>query len=234
MANRTTGPQLNNSLNRGNREWFSNLPVQPGPDYSVYFNDFLNTADYAAADWTITTVETGTATEAIAADELNGGLKLTNGTADDDSDSLQLNQENWALGAGKRMWMEVRLKISDATQSDFFVGLNITDTTPLVTSDRVGFQKDDGSTAILAKSEKDSTETSTDSLQVVVADTYVKLGMYWDGMSAVAFFVNRNIVATHTTNNPDNENLAVTVHLQNGEAAAKNATIDYIYVCQER
>lgn len=236
MPSRQTGPLLNAELSRGNREWMSNMPICPGPDYSVYFNDFMNTADYAAADWTITTTEAGAgdATEAIAADERFGALVITNDAADNDNDSLQLNEETFKLEAGERLWYEIRVKVSDADQCDMFVGLNITDTTPLDTSDRIGFQVDDGSAAILCKSEKDGTESSTASGQSLADNTYVKLGFYWDGINKVKFFVNRALVATHTSNIPDDENLAITLFLQNGEAVAKVMTVDYIWCMAER
>src|SRR3990167_10623763 len=136
------------------RAWFNSQPVSTDPDYVIYFRDFINTAEYAAADWTITTVETGAATEALGADALNGTLVLTNGTADNDSDSLQLNEETFALAAGKQLWFETKVQLSDATDSDLFIGLGITDTSPLATTDRVGFQKDDDDTNIDCLCEK--------------------------------------------------------------------------------
>lgn len=236
MASHSSGPQLNVELKRGNREWMSNLPVQPGPDYAIYLNDFLAEQDYAAADWTITTTEAGagSATEARGADEKNGSLLITNDDADNDSDSLQLVDEQWSLTASKRAWYEIRCKINDVAQVDAFLGLCVTDTTPLVAVDRIGFQIDDGDASILCKSEKDSVETSTDSAVDAVDDTYIKLGLYWDGASSVRFFVDRALVATHTTNNPDDENMRLTLHLVNGEASAQSIEIDYIYICQER
>lgn len=236
MATHFTGPVLQTDLSRGNREWFSKLPVASGPDYAVYFNDFLVAQDYAATDWIVTTTEAGAgdATEAIAADERSGALLLTNDAADNDLDALQSAEEFTSLTVGKRLWFETKLKISDATQSDLFVGLAITDTTVLDTSDRVGFQKDDGDANIDVLTEKNGTETNTDSGVDIVADTYVTLGFYWDGVNKVKFFVNRSLVASHTTNVPDDENLALTIHIQNGEAVAKTCTVDYFYVCQER
>ncbi len=236
MAVRFTGPVLNRVLENGSREWFSNLPVSSGPDYVVYFNDFLVAQDYAAADWVITTTEAGagSATEALAADELNGALLLTNDAADDDLDSLQLTEENYKLTSGKRLWYETKCKVSDADQCDLFMGLSITDTTPLDSSDRVGFRITDGSASIVCKNAKDSTETSTASGSSASDDTYVTLGFYWDGVSKIKYFVNRALAATHTTNVPDDENLCVTMHIQNGEAVAKTLTVDYLYVCQER
>jgi hypothetical protein len=236
LPTRFTGPVLNRDNSRGDREWFSNLPITSEPDYAVYFNDFLVAQDYAASDWVVTTTEAGagSATEALAADERSGALLLTNDDADNDLDSLQSTEEFASLTSGKKLWMEFKVKLSDATESDFFMGLGITDTTPLDTSDRVGFQKDDGNASILCKTEKDSTETSNDSGVDFADDTYVTLGFYYDGGSSVEFYVNRAKVATHTTNVPDDENLAITMHIQNGEAAAKTLTVDYIYLCQQR
>lgn len=237
MAFHKTGPGLNEEKQRGDREWFSKLPIGQEPDYISYFNDFLVAQDYAAGDWVITTTEggAGDATEALAADEIGGALLITNDDADNDSDELQHTEEVWKLASGKRVWFETRVKVSDATQSDLFVGLSITDTTVIDgVTDSVGFRKDDGDANIDVVSEKDSTETLTDSGVDLADNTYVKLGFYWDGQDSVEFFVNRAKVATHTTNNPDDENLCVTLALQNGEAAAKTMTVDYIYVCQER
>lgn len=231
-----TGPQLNPRQSRGTRQWHSNLPVQPGPEYVVYFNDFLVTQDYAATDWTITTTEggTGSASEALAADELNGALLLTNDDADNDLDSLQHNEEVWKLESGKRLWFAARVKINDVDQVDDFIGLAITDTTPLDTTDRIGFQWTDEDASIDVLSEKDSTETLTDSGVDAVDATYVDLRFYWDGAGKVEFFIDDEHVASHTSNIPNDENLCITLHHQNGEAAAQTLHVDYLYVCKER
>lgn len=117
---------------------------------------------------------------------------------------------------------------------DNFYGLCITDTTPLDATDRVGFQLTDEDASIDVLTEKDSTETISDSGKDMSDDTYVELAFYWDGVSRVYFYVDGAKVATHTTNIPDDENLAVTIHHQNGEAVAQTTTIDYIYVAMER
>jgi len=236
MAVRFSGPILNMDKSAGDREFFSGLPMAVDPDYIVYFNDFLVAQDFNTSDWVITTTEAGAgaATETLDADVVGGALKLLNDDADNDLDSLQLTEETFKLAAGKRLWMEVRVKVSDADQVDAFVGLGITDTTPLDTSDRIGFQIDDGNASILCKTEKNTTETSTDSGVDAADDTYVKLGFLCEGTGAVKFFVDRQLVATHTANIVDDEELCVTLHIQNGEAAAKSMTIDYILVARER
>lgn len=234
--NRATGPFTNTTLSRGTREWYSGLPQASDPDWSTYFNDFLVAQDYDATDWAINTTEAGSgnASEAIAADERCGALLLTNDDANDDLDALQSAEEFVSLTAGKPVWFETRLKVSDADQMDLLVGLAITDSTVLDASDRVGFRLTDESASLACFTTKDSTTTTTSAVATLADATYVVLGFHYDGAGKVKFFVNRALVATHTTNIPDDENLALTIHIQNGEAAAKTCTVDYFFVTQKR
>jgi hypothetical protein len=66
-------------------------------------------------------------------------------------------------------------------------------------------------------------------------DTFIRLGFYYDGASAVQYFVNGTYTGSSvTTNLPDDEDMTVTIAIQNGEAAAKTMTVDYVYVAKER
>ena len=227
------GQIKNRVLEQGNREWFSGLPQGESPDYVVYMNDFLVSSDYAAADWVVTETTAG-ATQALVADELNGAVIFTSEANDDDVVQIQSAEMFAKLSAGKQVWFETKLKISDATQMDLFVGLASTDTSIIAgTTDAVGFRKLDGSTAINALTEDNTSETAT-SVHTAVADTYVVLGFHWDGVNKVDFFVNRSRVARHTTNIEQTNKLALTLTMQNGEAGIKTLTCDYLYVCQER
>lgn len=228
--------QVYKDASEGVRQLFNGLPTHSNPDYHVYFNDFLVAQDYSASDWTITTTEAGTgdASEAIKTAEVGGALLITNDNADNDADSLQSTNEGWKLQAGKKLWFEGRVALSSATDADLFLGLCITDTTPLASSDRVGFQVDDGSASIKALCCKDSAETNEDTEKDIVAATYVKLGFHFDGSNKVHFFVDRELVSTMSTNIPDDEELALTMHVQNGSATIRTLTVDYLWVVQER
>jgi hypothetical protein len=231
-----TGPLQNAIKVGGARQFFGDLPIGQEPDLCVYFNDFLVAQDYAAADWVINTTEagSGSATEALAADEACGALLITNDDANDDVDSLQSTEECWRLASGKQLWMEMRVKVSDADDVDMFVGLAITDTTPRDASDRVGFSLADGSAVIQCECAKDSTGDATSSGVSAADATYVKLGLHFDGKNKVRFFIDRSLVATVSSNIPNDENLAITLNIQNGAAAADTLHVDYIYVAQER
>ena len=202
--------------------------------YHEYFNDF---DVYTAGDWTITTTEDGSGSAAEALIDGDGGLlQVTNAAGDNDHDFLQLKGESFKLSSSKRAYFNARFKVSDATQSDFVMGLQITDTTPLAASDGVNFRKDDGDALLDFVVEKDSTETLTAGVATMADDTFIQVGFFLDpDSSQVSYFINNaEPVAVVNTNLPDNEELTVSFGIQNGEAAAKVMTIDYVNVMVER
>lgn len=201
--------------------------------YHVWFDDFDK---YTAADWTITTTEAGAGSATEAVSDADGGvLLITNDDADNDADFFQWASETYTFTAGKKLFFKARVKVSDATQSDFVLGLQITDTTPLDVTDGVFFQKDDGDANLDVHVEKDGTATSSTAVHTVVDDTWMVLGFAYNGLDAVDFFVDDARVATLAVANlPDDEELTISFGIQNGEAAAKTMSVDYILVAKER
>ncbi len=211
----------------------------PRTDYYEYFNDFVNPANYAAADWTLTKVEAGAGSHSVAIGNLAGGILVsTNDAADDDSAFFQSVKEVFKFVSGKALEFECRFKISDAIQSDFAIGLQITDTTPLAVSDGIFFRKNDGDAIPDFVVCKNGTETVVELGSGAMAnDTYIKLGFYYDGVDAdkLQIFVNDiRVGAAPLTNVVDDEELAISFGHQNGEAVSKVLSIDYIRVCAQR
>lgn len=207
------------------------LPDPTG--WHVFFDDFDR---FVASNWTITTTEAGngSATEALA-DEDGGVLLVTNDDADDDADFFQKDGESFLFEAGKRLFFKARFKVSDATDSDVVMGLQITDTTPLAVSDGVFFQKDDGDTSLDFHVQKNSTASSATGIATLANDTYVTVAFYYDGKSEIAYFVDGVHVGTlPITNLPDDEVLTISFGIQNGAAAAKSMSVDYIFAAKER
>lgn len=211
---------------------------RPRADYFEFFNDFTRPTDYDTNDWTLTTVEAGASSATEAIGNIAGGvLVVTNDAADDDSDFFQLAKETFKWTTGKALEFEMRFKISDATQSDFVAGLQITDTTPLAVSDGIYFQKDDGDAHLDFHVTKNATSTDLLSITDLVNDTWIKIGFYYDGVDAdkIQVFINDvRAGAVALTNVPDDEELTVSFGIQNGEAVSKVLSVDYIRVVQER
>jgi hypothetical protein len=226
----TTTRFPNGITNVGEQSLFAELGQPAATIFHTYFEDFDY---YTAGDWTVTETDAG-ATQALT-DGDGGLLLITNTAADNDLVSLQKKGESFRFESGKALFFEARFKVSDATQSDVVIGLQITDTTPLDVSDGVFFIKADGAATVNFLVEKNNTATTASSIATMADDTYIRLGFYYDGSSAVQYFVNGTYTGSSvTTNLPDDEDMTVTIAIQNGEAVAKTMTVDYVYVAKER
>lgn len=222
----------NGVTNSSDIAFFADMGQLDPTKFHTYFDDF----DYfTAGDWTITTTEAGAGDATEALTDGDGGLLLiTNDAADDDNDFLQKKGESFKFVAGKRLWFKTRFKVSDATQSDLVIGLQITDTTPLAVTDGVYFLKADGSTTVNCLVTKNSTSTTT-AAATLASDTFITLGFYYDGASTIQIWADDLVAATSvTTNLVDDEELTISFGIQNGEAVAKTLTIDYILAVKER
>lgn len=224
----------------------------PDPtQWHTFFDDFdaWVTDTSAAAKYTITTTEagSGSATEALA-DADGGVLVITNDNADNDCDWLQKIGESFLLASGKKTIFKARFKVDNATQCDWIMGLQITDTTPLAAggdgvTDGIFFQKDDDDTNIDFYVQKNSTTgqlTCTAITTAAADDTYMTLSFYFDGARYVNCYKDSVLVyvadltETLTTYLPDTE-LTVSFGIQNGVGSATKAmSVDYIFVAQER
>tara|TARA_R110000824_G_scaffold122379_8_gene279415 strand:- start:5013 stop:5723 length:711 start_codon:yes stop_codon:yes gene_type:complete len=207
--------------------------------FYTYANDFFT---YHADEWTITTTEagTGSATEAVTS-QAGGALLVTNAAGDNDLDFFNLKGEAFKFVSTKRMFFKAKFKVSDATQSDVVMGLTITDTTPLDTTDGVFFQKDDGDTNIDFHIEKNNSATSNAAIGTLADDTFITVAFAYDphgnnGSGSFSIFMDDVKVGEQTTltNVPDDEELTIAFGIQNGEAAAKTMTIDFIICAVER
>lgn len=195
----------------------------------IYMEDF----DYYDADnWTVT--EVGVALQAL--DNIDGGnLLLTNAGADDNSNFLQKVGESFLFQVGRKLWFDCRIEVNDSIESDIVIGLQITDTTPLAVSDGVFFIKADGANTFDLVVTKGSTSTITSAVASIESATFKRLSFFYDGIDKITIFDDGVAVATSvTTNLPDTETLTISFGIQNGEAAIKLMSVDYIMAAKER
>lgn len=206
-----------------------------------YFNDFDT---YVSGDWTRTAI--GTGTSALLADEPFGALANVNSAADNDGIQMQLTTENFTISTGKKAWFKARFKISDATESDFILGLCVLDSTLLGSVDGDGFtdgiyfSKEDGDTQLDFGCQKDTTTGQLRTTNIATVGTsYMTVGFEWDGVRYIKYFVDDvqkgtlDLTATSSAYMPDTP-LTVSFGHLNGAAAAKTMTIDYVFAAIER
>lgn len=174
------------------------------------------------------TVVTGGANDSIAVGTaVPGDLVIVTADQENDGFNVQLQGEGFKLASGKPLYFGIKLKISDATQSDFLVGLCETNTTPLTAVDTGAyFRKVDGATACTFVLEKDTTETEG-AAAAIANDTFVTLEFFFDGTS-VDYFVD-GVLKTRLaqTNLPDDEEVTPTIEVLAGAAANKTLTIEW-------
>lgn len=216
----------------------SSLVDAIGTNVAKYVDDFIYVpVDDTTGDptgWTSTMVEAGASNTTVTSANVQGGaLLITTDSNENDGANIQLNGESFKLTAGVPLYFGARVKVSDATESDLFIGLAITDTDILGgVTDRIGFEKLDGSTDLKFMVEKDSTETLSAAIKTVAADTWMKLEFFYTGSALQIFVDNVEQTTVALTNLPNDEELRVSCQFLAGSAGAKTAQIDWIRAIQ--
>tara|TARA_R110000868_G_scaffold290994_2_gene551289 strand:+ start:184 stop:879 length:696 start_codon:yes stop_codon:yes gene_type:complete len=224
----------NGATNNTAQNSLGQMILQDPTKAHTYFNDFDT---YLAGEWTATDV--GAATQALT-DEDGGVLLITNAAADNNSSFFNKVGESFLMEATKPAFFKARFKVSDAIESDFIIGLQITDTTPLVVTDGIYFRKDDADALLDFVVIKDSTATTSTGIATVADDTYLTVAFYYNGSDKISYYAGTDsnnptfIGEAVTTNLPDDEELTISFGIQNGEAVAKTMSIDYIFASKER
>jgi hypothetical protein len=212
-----------------------NLGLPDPAKWNFYFNDFHT---YAAGDWTIT--ETGAGSRANTAVD-GGALLITNAGAENDNNQFQFKTAMLMPAATKRCYFRIRFQMSEATQSDFVAGTQITNTaafTAATVTDGIYFYKDDGSTAVNIVIKKDDAagKLIKTSLFTFAATTWYTLGWEYDGNSKLNVFKDdvqiwqMDASATYFPNLIQNLTFAV----MNGDTNARSMTIDHVLIANER
>jgi len=202
-----------------------------GGDVLKYIDDFIVSGgpDTAWDAWTVTRVEAGAGESTIThGDTGNGVMLLTADANDNDGLNCQLLGESFKLQSGKPLYFGAMIQsLSEATQSDFFVGLAITDTDILGgVTDSIGFQKVDGSADLTFVVNKDSTATTVSGLKTLAASTAYHLEFYWDGTGLEVFVDGVSVATPAVTNLPNDEELRVSVQFLAGTTGGMTMAID--------
>ena len=139
----------------------------------------------------------------VIADEKNGIAHLLTGSTEEDAGSIQLNGTSFKLEANKPLYYETRLRVEDPTACTWIAGLSIPETDPTgsgvfgTSDDAIGFF---GLQALATSAfwSTDGVDDEIASLVTLVADTYTRLGFYWDGIDTISFYQD-GVCLTDTT-----------------------------------
>jgi len=187
--------------------------------------------------YTTTVVEAGAGdSTAVLTNAVGGALLMTAAADEDDGVQIQLSGESFQLNAGYPCYFGVQFQADDVDQSDFLIGLAITDTTLLGgMTDGVYFRSVDAAATVQFVLEKNSLETSN-SVATMTDATDITLEFYWDGVNITAYAdgVQAAQVATTDTNFPNDEALTPSIAFLTGEAVANTMTVKWMRAIQVR
>jgi hypothetical protein len=204
--------------------------------WHVFWDDFNHEPWGASpAEWVITATSVGTGTSAITTPDTSGGMALIT-TAQNENDGLyaQTVGEIFLLASGKKAFLKSRFKVSDATQSDFIVGLHSTDTTPQDATMRFFFESVDGSAAMYFNNDNNTTDSDSGTVTTLANDTFVSVAAYWDGNGNIKLYENDVHKTTMTGITIPGAEMAVGFGYLTGAAGEDTCNVDYIFVANER
>lgn len=227
-----------NGVTNSKNQTCSNMPLFDPTLSHTYLQDFDDASQFNGITTTTSwAVDSAGTTPTFALIDGYGGLgKITLSAADNDRTFFYKLAESFKFATGKEIWFKTRLQVSSATDEDWISGLVITGSTdPIGTipTDGVWFQQTDASANVVLKIVKNSTATSI-TVGTTTAATDAIYGVYYNGVDTIYYFVNDVCVGSTTTltNLPDDEFLSPMFGCQNGSAASRTLTIDYIFANQ--
>jgi hypothetical protein len=177
-------------------------------------------------------------------------VMTTGGTADNQSVLFRPPLQSITPNSNRKIWLEGRLTLSsiaDAAGSMAF-GLcesamqaadAITDGHALANNDFVGFSvldSDGDSADAVSKLASTLTQVVDDAAGTLVASTYNKFGIHFDGRETVTFFVDGEIVGSQTVSSTyydTDENLGVILTVKTDANATHAVTADWIKFAAE-
>ena len=185
-------------------------------------------------EWEVTIVEIGANDSTAVITDLAGGALLIE-TAGNENDgwSMQLGAaagENILLDGNDFLYFGTKLALNDATDTDFWVGVAVTDTALLGgVTDGISFRKVDASTTVSFVVENTNVEDSI-AAGTVADDGYVELEFLYDGENVTGYFngqevgrVNKSSVAF-----PDDQEMRLSFEFLTGEAVQNTCTVQYL------
>ena len=212
-----------------------------------YMDDFVTEVDSGVDSYIVTALTSG---EVSHGAEHGGVIVVDSGAATDNQGvgSAQLDSNGVVkVASGKNIYCEMRVNRLVQSGGQFW-GLAAVDTTVMTATHfgaiGVGFVCDAGSSAITAldvittnSGTANTTETVTADVLTGMAsdDKYRTYGIHIIGNGEVRYYIDRVLVATHTTSaNIPTSALVPTFTSVNSAATQSKLEVDYIYIAADR
>ena len=228
------------------------------PNQGVGFFDDFNEIMASGSRYALVEADSGSTVSLLGTDgsPIGGTCRLTTGSTAQMEAVIGTSEAALCkLGKGTgRVWFETRVRVSSVTNGvlAFVVGLTqvgsaaanlVTDTSgEVATVDFVGFGVDaaDGDALRLLYATASGAVVEHDAnASTLAADTFVKLGLFFDGETTLKYYVDgaqvgTSVTATDTaTNFPNGELLSLAASVKTISATVETMDIDWWAVLQE-
>ena len=175
-------------------------------------------------------------------DMVNGVLAMTTGASRDDSIELTQRCECWYFAECYPLWAEMRFKLSSITEVTWWFGFVTGHSWVVHPDDYAVFYTPSANVNIDFRTHINGAGGEDNSGITMVAATWYRLGIHWDGDGNLRWFIwadgdaPQTLLATgiRTASIPNDTELNVGFGLQTDEAVAKTMYVDYIKVKQLR
>ncbi len=208
-------------------------------DAHRYMFDFCEGLD----DGILWNVDETNAASYSCSNVVNGVLLLQNGGALDDRIEVTRLCECWKFVDNYPLYAEIRFQIDDPTLGEFWFGF-ITGTTFFTQPDDFFVFEVDGAadSNLEISNQVNGAGNETLTGHTLSDDTWLRLGLHWDGSGTVRWFVIQDgdapqtilYTGSVTTSIVQDEELTIGFGVRNEGGAARSMSIDYLKVCQKR
>lgn len=197
--------------------------------------------DYLATAWTVTETQAGATQSLVAADAADecGLLALVNTAGAADINSIQLTTAQIFLGnTTRKWWLEGRISRDNADEKMGF-GVQAVNATPFTLANAIWAQVNSAATAAdfsIAKGSSVTTSSVAAAYGTSALNTFLRLGMFYNGKDRIDCFVDgvKRAEITTLTNLPNTAALLLTVSGMNSSANARTVHCDYVGFYVER
>jgi hypothetical protein len=248
MSSGVTTPLIHGPRSTGEGyKYRSGLGITECAEYMIFHDDFnkLVTTNVPSG-WTAAIIDTGatTVTDTTAAIGVSGVLLMSDATASEGS--AFYGPKSIQLTAGKKFFMEVRVRTDDVTDNAVQFGLSsLTATTnpediwTTVATDLVAFGLLDGSAypRMLADKSNSGTSVQTQTVRPMIASTWHTLAISYDGLQLRGYVDGEEVLAwsSASTTIPTGVALAPFVGVLNGDGAGAAVNyVDYVRIALQR
>ena len=207
-----------------------------GPDVRKWEMRF-GTDFTTACEYTVTYIDVGAGTSLFSQGITAGDRALiTTAQNENDSCELQVVGTPFQLASGHPLYFGAKVSISDATESDFIVGLASKDSNMIaahaiaIADNGAYFYKLDGGTVIYGAYEKAGTVAATAAGTAMDTSKHI-YEICYDGIGAISYYFDGSLVVQATSAYPTVV-LSPSLGLAAGAAAAKTGLVEWMRCIQ--